>query len=48
MPVELDRGAWEADRQELADRLAKWCGEIPQRGDLAAKEVWRREFRTHT
>jgi len=48
MPVELGRGAWEAERKALADRLARWCGAIPKRGDLAAKEVWRREFRTHT
>jgi dienelactone hydrolase len=39
---------WRKLRAERLDRLQDWCGAIPQRGDLAVEEIWRREFWQHT
>jgi dienelactone hydrolase len=39
---------WQALRPDLYAKLATWCGDLPERGELNPREVWRREYSTHT
>ncbi len=39
---------WKRVRAELLDKLTAWRGDMPERGELRPREVWRREYATHT
>jgi len=44
----LTAAQWQQTRAGLLQNMAEWTGDIPPRGDLDVREVYRREYFTHT